>query len=82
MAPTLQVQSVCSSLPAGALEYAGQSVHAAEPAVSLKVPAEHSAHEPPSGPVEPALQVQAVKAELPAGASEYDGQSKQDESAV
>ena len=42
-------------------------VHAALPAVSLYVPAPHSAHEPPSGPEKPALQTHAVAAVLPAG---------------
>ena len=54
---------------------ATQSVQAADPIDVLYFPATHSAHGPPSGPVDPALQVQLVKAELRAGELEFDGQS-------
>ena len=44
------------------------SRHGVDPLISLKVPAGHSMHAPPSGPVYPALQLQAVSALLPGGA--------------
>jgi hypothetical protein len=60
-----------------AAEYvpAPQSVHAADPVVTLYFPATHAAHGPPSGPVDPALQVQFAKAPLPGGEFEFDGQT-------
>ena len=73
--PALQVQLVKAVLPAGEVEFVGQSLHKADPADALYLPATHAAHGPPSGPVDPALQVQFVKATLPAGELEFDGQA-------
>jgi hypothetical protein len=56
-------------------QFAGQSVHAADPVDALYLPASHTVHGPPFGPVAPALQVQFVKAALPAGELEFDGQA-------
>ena len=57
---------------------APQSVHAAEPAVVLYLPATHCEHAPPSGPVQPALQVQSTSASLAEGALVFAGQVWQD----
>jgi hypothetical protein len=59
-----------------AAEYvpAPQSVHAADPVVTLYFPGTHAAHGSPSGPVDPELQLQFVKALLPGGDFEFDGQ--------
>jgi hypothetical protein len=54
---------------------APQSVHAADPVVTLYFPVTHAAHGSPSGPVDPTLQVQFTKAALPAGEFEFDGQT-------
>ena len=54
---------------------APQSVHTADPFVTLYFPATHAVHAPPSGPEYPALQVQLAKTELPAGDMEFVGQS-------
>jgi len=51
--PALQVHRVRASLPVAELELAGQDEHAAVPRLALNAPAEHDAHEPPSGPEEP-----------------------------
>ena len=73
--PALQVQLVKAVLPAGEVEFVGQSLHKADPADALCLPATHAVQLPPSGPVDPALQVQLVKAALPAGELEFDGQA-------
>jgi hypothetical protein len=51
-----------STVAAGLEEYlpAGQSVHAAEPALLLNFPAPQATHGPASGPVYPALQSQLL----------------------
>jgi hypothetical protein len=41
-----------------------QSVHAAEPIVSLYFPGKHAVHGPPMGPVYPMLQVLTIHAAL------------------
>ncbi len=68
--PVLQVQLVKAALPAGELEFDGQSVQAADPVDALYLPASHAVHVSPSGPENPALQVQFVKEVLPTGALE------------
>jgi hypothetical protein len=40
------------------------------------LPASHTVHGPPLGPIDPVLQVQLVKAALPAGELEFDGQAR------
>ena len=76
--PAAQVQLARTVEPAAEKLSAGQAAHALEPAPayasgghcwhaglpanSLKVPAAHGAHGPPSGPLEPASQVQLVSA--------------------
>ena len=72
---TFEVQCVKDVLPAGEVEFVGQSLHKADPADVLYLPATHAVQLPPSGPVDPALQVQLVKAALPAGELEFDGQA-------
>ena len=67
----MQVQFVYLSLPAGACEFDGHCTQSADPADALCLPAAHTAHSPPSGPVNPGLQVHAVTSELPSGASEF-----------
>ena len=62
-------------LPTGEVEFVGQSLHKADPADALYLPATHAAHGPPSGPVDPALQMQFVRTELPSGELEFDGQT-------
>ena len=47
-------QSARASLPSGELLPAGQAVHNSLPFVGLYVPAAHTVHVPPSGPVDPA----------------------------
>jgi hypothetical protein len=83
------MQSVCSLLPSGALEFAEHSwhtlyvapinveyvsvmhfVHKAGPDAILYLPATHSTHTPPFGPVDPALQMQSVCSLLASGAFE------------
>ena len=58
------MQFVTAELPAGELEFVGQSLQLADPVNSLYFPGTHAVHVSPSGPVHPALQVQAA---LPAG---------------
>ncbi len=72
--PVLQVQL---ALPAGELEFDGQSEHATDPVDALYFPATHAVQVPPRGPVHPALQVQFVKDALPAGELAFDGQALQ-----
>jgi len=79
---TFEVQCVKDVLPAGEVEFVGQSLHKADPADVLYLPATHAVQLPPSGPVDPALQVQLVKAALPAGEVEFDGQAVHDASVV
>jgi hypothetical protein len=50
------------------------SVQAAEPFVSLKPPASHAVHPPPSGPVYPFLHVQFTSKMLPAPENVCAGQ--------
>ena len=58
-APTLHVQFTSSVLRmAGVNEFAGHAVHACGPSQSLYVLRAHSAHGPPSGPVNPATHEQ------------------------
>ena len=52
-----------------------QLLHSSFPGGILYLPATHSVHGPPSGPVDPALQVHAVEIEPPGGASERAGQA-------
>jgi len=52
---------------------AAHAVHVALPDAVLYLPATHSEHEPPSGPVEPALHVQSVETKLPDGELEFAG---------
>ena len=80
--PALQVQLVKAVLPAGEVKFVGQSLHKADPADALYLPATHAVQLPPSGPVDPALQVQLVKAALPAGELEFDGQGVHDAAVV
>ena len=77
VAPALQLQFVKASLPAGELEFDGQSEHATDPVDALYFPATHAVQVPPRGPVDPALQVQFVKDALPAGELAFDGQALQ-----
>ena len=79
--PALQFKHVKSDLAALTVEYvpAAQSVHVVGPTSALYLPAAHSAHVPPSGPVEPALQVHAVETLLPDGALAFAGHAKQAE---
>ncbi len=52
--PTLHVQLLRSVfLVKKVYEFAGHVVHACEPSQSLYLPSAHSAHGPPSGPVNP-----------------------------
>ena len=69
-----EAQVVKAELPAGELEFDGQSLHKADPADALYFPATHAVQIPPSGPVDPVLQVQFFKAALPAGDLAFDGQ--------
>ena len=52
--PDRQEQWVCSALPAGDVEPAGQLEQASLPTVDLKVPAAHKMHDSASAPVVPA----------------------------
>jgi hypothetical protein len=70
-----EAQVVKAELPAGELEFDGQSLHKADPADALYFPATHAVQIPPSGPVHPVLQVQFFKAALPAGDLAFDGQT-------
>ena len=57
--PMLQVQLLRMLFPvAGVNEFAGHTVHACGPSQSLYLPSAHSAHGPPSGPVNPATHEQ------------------------
>jgi hypothetical protein len=59
--PVLHVQFVNNALPVRAVFVChGQPVHACGPSQSLYVPRAHSAHGPPSGPVNPGTQEQIV----------------------
>jgi hypothetical protein len=55
-----------------------QFVQAPLPDTFLYLPAGHTVHRPPFGPVKPTLQVQAVSAELDPGEFELAGQRKHD----
>ena len=70
-----KVQVVKAALPAGEVEFDGQSLHKADPADALYFPSTHAVQIPPSGPVHPVLQVQLIQAALPAGELEFDGQA-------
>ena len=54
--------------------FAEQFRHTAVPVTGLYLPATHTAHGPPFGPLAPVLQVQAVTRELPATALELSAQ--------
>lgn len=58
------------------IEYLPESqlLHAASPDTVLYVPATHSSHVPPLGPVAPALQAQALIVTLSAGECDLSGQ--------
>ena len=66
---------VASSVAPAVSEYlpASQSVHSSLPVPALNLPATHSTHAPPSGPVEPALQTHAIAAVLAVGEAELSG---------
>ena len=51
-------------LPKGEVDSSRQSTQALDPDALLYLPASHSMHRPPSGPVEPALHLHAAKAVL------------------
>ena len=61
-------------LPLAEEAFAGQSVQAAEPVVSLYVDATHAAH---AMPVYPALHRQPVERVLPTGPTEFAGHAEQ-----
>ena len=73
--PAAHAWQVLSATAPSAVENlpAAQSVHASSPTAALCLPAAHSAHSPPSGPVKPATQWHAVRALLPAGATVFAG---------
>ena len=59
--PVLQTHWLSSALPVPAVfVYTGHTVHACDPSQSLYVPLAHSAHGPPSGPVNPATHEHTV----------------------
>jgi hypothetical protein len=67
-APAAHTHAAALALAAAAVvSSAAQSVHAAEPAVSLYLPTAQAWHGPPFGPVWPALHAQAAAEALAAG---------------
>eukprot|EP00961_Rhodomonas_salina_P283165 3826736-Rhodomonas_salina.1 len=62
------MQSVASSLSAGALEFPEHDVRLPP---EQNVSAGHCSHAPPAGPEYPSLQMQSVASLLPAGALEF-----------
>jgi len=62
-----QVESDALLLASGTKEFAAQTVHAAEPATGLYLPATHGVHAAPSGPVDPVSHTQSLLSVLPTG---------------